>query len=142
MPSFRDQMEAMWRGERPRSQLGQTLGFELVDYELGSAFFTMQVDEQHWNTMGTVYGGVMTSIAEAAMGVAFASTLAEDEGFTVVDIRINFLKPIMHGRIDAKAKLIGRGRTLGFVECELRNEKDQLIAKASSTCMVLRTKTT
>ena len=40
MASFKEQMEAMWRGEKPPSPIGQLLGFEIVAYEKGSALYT------------------------------------------------------------------------------------------------------
>ena len=72
------------------------------------------------------------------MGMAFASTLARDESFTTVELKINFFRPIWEARLQAEGKVVRRGRSLGYVECEITNEHGQLVAKAASTCLALR----
>ena len=72
------------------------------------------------------------------MGMAFASTLAPEETFTTVELKINFFRPVWEARLRAEGKVVRRGSTIGYVECEITDEGGQLIAKASSTCMALR----
>ena len=72
------------------------------------------------------------------MGMAFASTLAPDESFTTVELKINFFRPVWKALLTAKGVVVNRGRTVGFVECTITDEENRLVAKASSTCMVLR----
>jgi acyl-coenzyme A thioesterase PaaI-like protein len=71
------------------------------------------------------------------MGIAFASTLRLDESFTTLELKINFLRPVWNGLLRAEAGVVSRGRTVGLVECKITDEKDKLIARATSTCMVL-----
>jgi uncharacterized protein (TIGR00369 family) len=87
--------------------------------------------------MGTLHGGILCDLADAAMGVAFASTLQRDESFTTLELKINFLRPVWNGFLKADASVVSRGRTVGLVECKVTDEKDRLIARATSTCMVL-----
>jgi len=72
------------------------------------------------------------------MGMAFASTLAPEESFTTVELKINFFRPVWQAQLTAEGVVVQRGRTVGFVECTVTDEENHLIAKASSTCMVLR----
>jgi uncharacterized protein (TIGR00369 family) len=88
--------------------------------------------------MGSLHGGVLCDIADAAMGYAFASTLATDEAFTTVELKINFLRPVWKAELKAEAKVVHRGKTIGYVECEVTDEKGRLVAKSASTCIVLR----
>jgi uncharacterized protein (TIGR00369 family) len=88
--------------------------------------------------MGTLHGGILCDIADASMGMAFASTLAPDESFTTVELKINFFRPVWKALLTAKGVVVNRGRTVGFVECTITDEENRLVAKASSTCMVLR----
>ena len=88
--------------------------------------------------MGTLHGGILCDVADAAMGMAFASTLAEEETFTTVDLKINFFRPVWKAELKAQATVLQRGRTVGYVECEIMDEHERVIAKATSTCMVLR----
>ncbi len=80
----------------------------------------------------------LCDIADAAMGIAYASTLAEGETFATVELKINFLKPVWAAKLRATGRIIKRGKTLGFVECDITDEEQSLVARASSTCMTLR----
>ena len=88
--------------------------------------------------MGTVHGGVLCDVADAAMGIAYASTLGEGESFTTLELKINFLKPVRSGTLVAVGRLVKGGRTVGLVECDVTDASDQLVARATSTCMTLR----
>jgi uncharacterized protein (TIGR00369 family) len=95
-------------------------------------------EARHANPMGTLHGGILCDIADAAMGMAFASTLDEGETFTTLELKINFLKPVRTGRLVATGRIVKGGRTIGLVECDVVDEKERLVARASSTCMTLR----
>ena len=88
--------------------------------------------------MGTLHGGILCDIADAAMGMAFASTLAPHESFTTVELKINFFRPVWQAQLKAEGTVVQRGRTIGYMECSLTDEENRLVAKAASTCMVLR----
>ena len=72
------------------------------------------------------------------MGMAFASTLAPEESFTTVELKINFFRPVWEALLRAEGRVVRRGRAIGYVECEITDEGGHLVAKASSTCMALR----
>ena len=72
------------------------------------------------------------------MGMAFVSTLAPQESFTTVELKINFFQPDWEACLKAEGKVVRRGRSLGYVECEITDERGLLIAKAASTCLALR----
>jgi uncharacterized protein (TIGR00369 family) len=82
--------------------------------------------------------GILCDIADAAMGIAFASTLATDEFFTTVELKINFFRPVWQAQLRAEGTVVRRGRTVGSVECTITDEENRLVAKAASACMVLR----
>ena len=88
--------------------------------------------------MGTLHGGVYCDLADAAMGYAYAATLAEGETFTTVELKINFLRAVRQGRLTADAKVVKAGSALGYVECDVTDQAGKLVARAASTCMKLR----
>ena len=88
--------------------------------------------------MGTLHGGILCDIADAAMGIAYASTLDEDESFTTLELKINFLKPVWNSKLVATGRVVKRGKTVGMTECDVVDEKGSLVARSSSTCMTLR----
>lgn len=116
------------------------IGFRLIEIEEGVATVEFEAGPQHANPMGTLHGGILCDIADAAMGLAYASSLAEGESFTTLELKINFLKPIWNGKLIAKGRIAKSGRTIGLVECDVLDEEGKLVARASSTCMTLRGK--
>lgn len=72
------------------------------------------------------------------MGMAFASTLAPNESFTTIELKINFFRPVWRAHLRAEGKVVRRGSTIGYTECEIIDDSGQLIAKAASTCMALQ----
>jgi uncharacterized protein (TIGR00369 family) len=114
------------------------IGFEFVFARDGSSRLELEVGERHANPMGTVHGGILCDLADAAMGTAYASTLGEGESFATLELKVNFLRPFRRGRVVAEGRLVSGGRTIGLAECDVRDEQGRLIARASSTCMTLR----
>ena len=128
-------------GERARVNdiaVARLIGFETKEIADGHATVMLAAGPQHANPMGTLHGGILCDIADAAMGMAFASTLAPAESFTTVELKINFFRPIWQALLRAEGTVVQRGRTIGYVECDITDEENRLVAKAASTCMVLR----
>src|SRR6267143_1162666 len=118
--------------------VARLIGFETKEIADGRAVVTLAAGQQHANPMGTLHGGILCDIADAAMGMAFASTLAPDESFTTIELKINFFRPVWEAHLRAEGRVVRRGSSIGYVECEITDQRGQLIAKASSTCMALR----
>ena len=118
--------------------VAELLGIELV--EIGDGACTMKLDagEQHSNPMGTIHGGILCDIADAAMGMAYFSTLEPGESFTTLELKINFLRPFWQGLLLAHGSVVHSGRTVGLTECRVLDESGRLIAHATSTCLTLR----
>jgi uncharacterized protein (TIGR00369 family) len=118
--------------------VARLIGFEVEEIMDGRAVVTLAAGQQHANPMGTLHGGILCDIADAAMGMAFASTLAADESFTTIELKISFFRPVWEARLRAEGKVVRRGSTIGYIECEITEEGGRLVAKAASTCMALR----
>jgi uncharacterized protein (TIGR00369 family) len=138
MESMLDLAQRISRGEAPAPPIARLLGFALEAIEPGRAVFRMAIDERHHNPMGTLHGGVYCDLADAAMGYAYASTLAPGESFTTVEVKINFLRAVRSGTLTAEATVVKVGSALGYVECAVTDQDGKLVARASSTCMKLR----
>ena len=138
MPRMLDLIEKVYAGELPPPPVATLIGFTLTAIEPGRAVMELMADVRHANPMGTVHGGILCDIADAAMGMAYASTLDEGESFTTLELKINFLKPVWAGKLVATGRVVRGGRTVGLVECDVVDEKDRLVARATSTCMTLR----
>jgi uncharacterized protein (TIGR00369 family) len=114
------------------------IGLVLENMQNGESTMWMDVEERHSNPMGTVHGGIICDLADAAMGTAYFSTLGDGESFTTLELKINFLRPFWTGRLTARGRVVTRGRTVGMAECDVEDAEGRLIARASSTCMTLR----
>jgi uncharacterized protein (TIGR00369 family) len=136
MPSF---LEQIANGTVVPTALAITMGFTLESFSQGKAAFVMVTDPaRHGNVMGTLHGGVIATLADSAMGFAFASTLAEEESFATLEMKVSFLRPVWRATLTATAVVVHRGRTTGLVECRVTDERDRLIAHATCTCLTLR----
>ena len=133
-----DNLRGIVAGEEPGPPVAQLLGMRLVEVDDGRAVFELDADSRFWNPMGTVHGGILCDLADAALGVCWASTLADNETFTTVELKINFLRPVREGTLRAVGTVTKRGRHIGFTECEVTDEEGRLVAKASATVMTLR----
>lgn len=138
MAKMLDNIQRVIRSELPPAPVARLLGFTLISARPGEAVVELEADERHANPMGTLHGGVLCDIADAAMGIAYACTLEEDESFTTLEMKINFLKPVWKARLRAVGRVVKQGRTIGLVECDVTDDKRGLVARASSTCMTLR----
>ena len=118
--------------------VAKLVGFRLTSVEAGKAVFELEAGPQHANPMGTLHGGVLCDIADAAMGIAYASTLGDGESFTTLELKINFLRAFRNGTLTATARMVKAGRTIGLAECDVTDAEGRLIARAMSTCMTLR----
>ncbi len=136
MNVYQRYIEDMIQGKVSPPPIAQLLGFKITNYCDGCTTIEMEATDKYWNPMKTLHGGVYCDLADAAMGFSFLTTLNEDELFTTVDLRINYLKPVTTGKLIASSKIIKRGKRLGYMECEIVNEQGKLVAKASSTCII------
>jgi len=134
-------------GEAPTEQsrfiyppaIARTLGFKLIAVGLGTATMEIVADTQkHANPMGTVHGGVLCDIADAAIGTAHATSLEEGESFTSIDLQINFFRPVWKGRVRAVAKPVNVGRQISRYVCDILRDDDKLVAQVTSTVLTLR----
>lgn len=114
------------------------IGMQVASAERGRAMVRLQAKPHHENTVGTVHGGILCDLSDAAMGYAFESVLPQTRHGVTVEFKINFLKPARAGdRLCAKAWILSHGKSMYYLECEIRNAKKGLIAKAASTCKIL-----
>jgi uncharacterized protein (TIGR00369 family) len=114
-----------------------TLGARITESEPGRVVLELQAGPEHRHGGGVVQGGVITQIADAAMGMSLA-TLQEDGLWnTTVELKINFLRPVVSGRIRAVGRVVEMKHTLFFSEADVLDGRGRLVARASSTCLAV-----
>ena len=131
-------LQRIARGEIAGVPIGDTLGFRLAEVEKGLVVLFGSPDRRSYNLIGTVHGGWSATILDSALALAALSTLEPDQGFTTVDIRINYLRPITlgTGEVRAEGRVLQGGRRLAYCEAKLTDRGGKLLAHGTGSCMI------
>ena len=115
----------------------ETLGAWIAEAEPGRVVVELDAGPKHRHGGGVVQGGVITQIADAAMGMSLA-TLQDDHVWnTTIELKINFLRPMVEGRLRAIGRVVEIKQSLLFGEADVVDDQGRLIARASSTCLAV-----
>jgi uncharacterized protein (TIGR00369 family) len=131
-------LERIISGDLPGAAVAELIGMRMIAAEPGRVTFELDAGPEHSSPPGTLHGGILCDLADAAMGCANLSQLEEGETFATVELKINFLKPVWTGRLSAVGEVLKAGRTLSLLDCRITDESGSLVAYATSTCMTLR----
>ncbi|HXZ24055.1 MAG TPA: PaaI family thioesterase [Methanomassiliicoccales archaeon] len=137
MAKLIDEYRAIVQGEKRYAPIADLIGFKLIEVREGVTRFEMPVDERMHNTIGVVQGGAITAVADAAMGNAACTLMPEDKVATTVELKINFVKAIKKGKLTVIGRVVSHGSRIMLAEAEVLDEKNKLVARATSTLMVL-----
>ncbi|MDN4162557.1 PaaI family thioesterase [Nocardioides abyssi] len=129
---------AMRDGLLPPAPIAETLGMADFDGEPGSISVTLHPEHRHYNPLGTVHGGVISTLLDTAAACSVHSLLAAGEGYTSLDLTVKFLRPatVDSGRLRAVGTVVHRGRRTALAEAQLFDARDRLVAHATSSCMI------
>ncbi|MDZ4826895.1 MAG: PaaI family thioesterase [Actinomycetota bacterium] len=99
-----EQLRAMMRGDAAPPPAAALLGMEITEVARGRVVFSLVADELHENPMGTMHGGIIATLVDSAMGCAVASSLPAGAGYTTLELKTNFVRPIVQatGRVRRK----------------------------------------
>ena len=136
--NLRAHLDAMLRGDVAPPPVAELLGLRLVSVADGEVVFELDVRPEHANPMGTIRGGVICALADAAMGLAYASRLEDGESFTTLELKTNYLRQVRDGTLVATGRVVHAGRTIGLTSCDVVDGEGRKVAYATSTCMTLR----
>ena len=133
-----EMLQSMMRRELDPPPIMHTLGMEGFEASEGRAVFTMRAQEFHYNPLGTVHGGVLSTMLDSAAGCAVHTTLPAGWGYTSLDLSTRFLRPVTvdSGLLRCEGTVLNRGRTTALAEARLLDEAGRLVAHATSTCLL------
>src|SRR2546423_6268032 len=122
-------------GELPRPPMADLMNFDLVEVGEGSAVFSAQPAEYHYNPIGVVHGGLAATLLDSAMGCAVHSTLPAGAAYTTLEIKVNFIRAITMktGPVRCEAKVIHVGARTATAEGRLVDEAGRLYAHGTTT---------
>jgi uncharacterized protein (TIGR00369 family) len=125
-------------GGGPRAGWRETIGARIAEVEPGRVVVELDAEARHRHEGGVVQGGVITQIADAAMGMSLMTMQEDGMANTTIELKINFIRPVIEGRLRAVGKVVEMRRTLLFSEAEVLDEAGKLVAYASSTCLAIQ----
>ena len=122
--------------------IARTVGFELTEVEEGRVVFEAIPTTAVYNPLGTVHGGWIATILDSAMACAVHSTLRVGEGYTTLEMKLNYVRPVMpaSGPVRCEGRLIHRGGSVATSEGRLVDAHGKLLAHGTETCMIFGAK--
>jgi uncharacterized protein (TIGR00369 family) len=132
-------LRGLIEGRHPAPPFSKSTSIYLTEAEEGRVVFTGAPSEGFFNPIGTVHGGWTSAILDSAMACAIHATLAPGQGYTTVEMKINFVRPILPalGLLRCEGVLIHRGGTLATSEGKLFDGAGKLLAHGTETCIIL-----
>jgi uncharacterized protein (TIGR00369 family) len=128
-------------GTFPAPPIGVTLGFELTEVDEGRTVFTCVPGEHHYNPIGIVHGGLVSTLIDSATGTAVHTTLAKGELYATVNLSVDMLRPLTDttGPIRAESTVVHRGSNIGISTAEVTGvDNGKVYARGQSTCFIYK----
>jgi len=115
------------------SNTNRLLGFTVEAAEPGRAVLAMRVRELHRQIHGVVHGGIIATLADTAAALGVYMALPRGTPMATVELKINYLEPLVHGVVIAEGRMLRKGRNFAVAECDVRDHDGRLAAKALMT---------
>ena len=132
-------LRAIGRGELPPPPIMRTVGFSALEAEEGRVVFSLDPGEHQYNPLGMVHGGVAATVCDTAMGCAVHSLLPPGRGYTTLELKVNFVRPITtrSGPIRCEGTVVHLGGRTATAEARMTDAEGTLYAHATTTCLLL-----
>lgn len=131
-------MKKMADGELPGAPIASHFGMEVINVESGSVVFRCTPDESHHNPIGTIHGGLVCTMLDSALGCATHTTLPAGTGYTSIEIKVNFLRPVSagNGALICRGRVTKPGRRVTFAEGEVLDSEGKVVATATGSLLI------
>jgi uncharacterized protein (TIGR00369 family) len=132
------QLTALFDGTLPPPPIAETLGMVGFGGERGAISVELVPEHRHYNPIGSVHGGVLSTLLDTAAACSVHSTLAPGERYTSLDLTVKFLRAVTveSGRLRCVGTVIQRGRRTALAEAQLFDAQGRLVAHATSSCLI------
>ena len=133
-------LDSIGRGRLPWPPIHRLLGFQGESFGDGRVVMSFEPAEYHYNPLGVVHGGVLSTILDTVMACAVHTKLLAGEGYTTLDLNVSFVRGVTlkTGRVRAIGDVIHLGRRVATAKGELVDRDGKLYAHSTTTCMILR----
>jgi uncharacterized protein (TIGR00369 family) len=125
-------------GHPARGGWAEPYGITVTTVEEGHVVLEFEASEKHHQPNGVVQGGVLTAIADAAMGMAGMTIQEIGWANTTIELKINFIRPVIRGNVKADGRVVKAGRTVLFMESSVFTAEGKLAALATSSMLAFQ----
>ncbi|WP_174536994.1 PaaI family thioesterase [Micromonospora chalcea] len=131
-------MRAMIAGELAAPPIMHLVDMSRMEADEGRVAVELLPQEFHYNPLGTVHGGVLSTLLDTAAACAVHTTLPAGVGYTSLDLNVKFLRPVTvdTGLLRCEGTVLQRGRRTALAEARLTDSANRLVAHATSTCLI------
>lgn len=125
-------------GRFPAPPIGKFMNGGLVEAETGRVVFEGTPGADHYNPLGGVHGGYAATLLDSCMGCAVHSALAAGQGYTTLELKVNYVRPMSDrtGLVRAEGRLIHLGGRVATADGRVLDAAGKLLAHGSTTCLV------
>ena len=133
-------LKALQSGELPPPPIAVLMDMWITEVSEGRVVFAAEPAEYHYNPLGTVHGGFTATLLDSALGCVVQSMLPAGTGYTTVELKVNYLRPITTktGMVYCEGKIIYVGGRIATAEGRLTDAQGKLYAHGTTTCIILR----
>ncbi|WP_030335578.1 PaaI family thioesterase [Micromonospora parva] len=134
-----DMLRAMIAGELAAPPVMHLLDMSRMEADEGRVAVELTPQEFHYNPLGSVHGGVLSTLLDTAAACAVHTTLPAGVGYTSLDLNVKFLRPVTvaSGALRCEGTVLQRGRRTALAEARITDAAGRLTAHATSTCLIL-----
>ncbi len=127
-----------WRRRANESPFYRLLGMEVAEMGEGFARLRMPVSQNHHQIYGSAHGGAIGSLADSAVALALITLIGPEEKAITIELKVNFLAPVVEGEVVAEARIVHRGRRIAVGDVEVKADNGKMVAKGIATYLVAR----
>ena len=135
-----DVLTAIADGRIAHPSMAHTLGFRLTEVAEGFAVIEGETGPDYCNPNGTIHGAWPAALLDSCMGSAVHSMLPAGAGFTIVEVKIDFVRSVSvtTGHVRAEGRAIRVGKQIGQSNGVMYDDGGKMLAKGSATCLIFR----
>jgi uncharacterized protein (TIGR00369 family) len=128
-----DLLRSMAAGELPAPPVMHLIDMVGMEVEEGRVTVFLDPQEFHYNPLGSVHGGVLSTLLDTVH-----TTLPAGVAYTSLDLNVKFLRAVTvaSGRLRCEGSVLQRGRRTALAEARLTDAAGRLVAHATSSCLI------
>lgn len=131
-------LRAMSVGEIPPPPIMKLIDVAEFIVEEGAVTVRLDPQEFHYNPLGSMHGGIISTLLDTAAACSVHTLLPAGVGYTSLDLNVKFLRPVTlaSGRLTCAGSVVQRGRRTALAQARLTDAAGRLAAHATSSCMI------